>query len=82
MVEAKGTTSGNVWYWVENGSYLAYNPTKSPKWFQSGNYANNGKTLIITAGINKGKTFTGASPAKTASTASKPVIKLFTLFEK
>ena len=72
MVEATGNNSGTKYYWTESGIYLAYNPT-TKKWFQGGNYANNGKTLILTSGTNKGKTVKGSYPVPTAYSATQPM---------
>tara|TARA_R110001599_G_scaffold266278_1_gene467005 strand:- start:2239 stop:3225 length:987 start_codon:yes stop_codon:yes gene_type:complete len=73
MVEATSSDGNRNYYWLENGSFLAYDRnTKS--WYQSGNYANNGKTLILTSGINKGKTFTGTWPAVIAGEARTPIV--------
>jgi len=73
MVEATSSDGNRNYYWVETGAFMAYD-RNTKKWYQSGNYANNGKTLIMTAGINKGKTFTGTWPAVIAGEARTPIV--------
>ena len=58
MIKAIGKTSGNSYYWSVPGSFYSYSP-KTKKWLSSGNYANNGKTIIVTGGNNTGKTIKG-----------------------
>jgi hypothetical protein len=59
--------SGRRYCYGEGGVWYAYDT--AGKVLMNGNFANNGKTIVVTAGSNKGKTFTGATPMTASGSA-------------
>ena len=69
IVRTIGNTSGKWYYYYGGGAFYVYNKEKT-KQIASGNYTNNGLTLVMTSGPGKGRTFTGTSILKVANEAS------------
>ena len=66
-VETIGDTSGKKYIYSAGGSMFVYNGAVK---VASGNYTNNGLTLVMTFGPGKGQTFTGDRILQVANSAS------------